>query len=118
MSSKSIANLTGKLRDLQIESGLTDKQMAQQLDCIRQLWQMTRTGKTPLGIKILKGIAKNLPGLHQDIIYFLAQDGDKLSWNGDRIPLKQHSEAQGRALKKFCMGLLERIKERLQGGGK
>jgi len=63
---------------------------------------------------LLKGIAKGFPELHHDIIYFLAPDADRLSKECDRNPLKQPSEAQGRGLKRFCVELLGRIRERLQ----
>ena len=110
MSSKSIANLTLSLQEIQDRENLKDWQMAERLGCKRQHWQMTRTGDTPLGMTLLKGIAKGFPELHQDIIYFLDSDADRLSKECDRIPLKQHSEAQGRALKRFCGGLIGRLR--------
>ena len=109
MLSKPIA----KLSEIQNKGELTDTEMAERLGCSRQLWQMTRTGRIPLSNTIIRCITKNFPDLHQDVIYFLAQDGDRLSQKGDRNPLRQPSEPQGGGLKRFCVGLLRRIKKRL-----
>jgi len=100
-----------KLIDIQVREELTDREMAERLGCSRQLWQMTRTGKIPPSNTIIKCISQNFPELHQDILNFLAQDGDRLSKEGAQNPPKQPSEAQGRGLKRFCVGLLGRGKK-------
>ena len=110
MQSKPIA----KLIEIQTRVGLTDKEMAGSLGCSRQLWQMTRSGKIPLGNTMTKCISKNFPELHQDIIYFLAQSADKSSRAGDKNPLKPLSEPQGRGLKKFCVELLGRMIDKVE----
>jgi len=102
-----------KLSELQDKGELTDTEMAERLGCSRQLWQMTRTGRIPLSNTIIKCITRNFPDLQQDVIYFLAQDGDKLSQKGDRDAPRQPSEAQGRGLKRFCVGLLAVVKRNL-----
>lgn len=101
-----------KLRDIQLARGLTDTKMAKQLGCSRQLYQMTRTGKIPLGNKILKGISSVFPELQQDVIYFLSSDDKKLS-DTAKYPPRQPSEPQGRGLKRFCVGLLAVVKRNL-----
>lgn len=109
MISKPIA----KLIKIQIKEKLTDKEMAVRLGCSRQLWQMTRTGKTSLSNTLIKCIYKRFPKLKRDVENFLNHDGDRLSREGDRNPLKQPSQPQGKGLKKLCMGLVARIRERL-----
>ena len=106
MQSKPIA----KLVELQVKGELTDREMAERLGCSRQLWQMTRSGRTPLGKTMAKCITRNFSELNQDIIYFLAQSADKLSNEGDRNPLSQLSEPQGRGIKRFFVELLGRIR--------
>ena len=90
MQSKPIA----KLVDMQVRGELTDREMAERLGCSRQLWQMTRTGKTRLSNTLIKCITQNFPELNQDIIYFLAQSADKSSNDGDKNPLSQPSVAR------------------------
>ena len=109
MQSKPIA----KLVELQVKGELTDREMAERLGCSRQLWQMTRSGRIPLGKTMAKCITRNFPELNRDIIYFLAQSVDRLSRDGAENPLSQPSGPQGRGLKRFCVGLVGRIKERL-----
>ena len=111
MISKPIA----KLIDIQVREELTDKEMADQLGCSRQLWQMTRTEETPLSMTMLKCVCKNFPDLNQDVIYFFTGNGDKSSNDAVKNPLRQPSEAQGRGLKRFFVGLLGRIRNRGKG---
>lgn len=68
-----------KLKSVQAEKGLSDKEMAQRLGCSRQLYQMARTGKIPLGHKIIKGISVAFPELQADILIFLSESANKLS---------------------------------------
>lgn len=102
-----------RLRDIQRAKGLSDGKMAQQLQISRQLYQMTRSGKIPLGNKILKGISAAFPELQQDVIYFLSNNDNKLS-NTAQKPSSQPSEAQGRGLKRFCVELLGRLAKSLK----
>jgi len=72
---------------------------------------MTRTGKVPLGNKILGGISAAFPELHQDVIYFLSNSANRLPKDATTNPLRQPSEAQGRGLRGFLRDLLWRIKK-------
>jgi len=103
--------LIAKIRDIQSQKGLPDKEMAKRLGCSRQLWQMTRTGKTPIGSKIMKNVSKAFPELQQDVIYFLTNDAQKCPNNAQQNPLKQPSEAQGRGLKRVFVELLRRLRK-------
>lgn len=95
MLSKPIA----KLAEMQSREGLKDREMAKLLGCSRQLWQMTRTGKIPLGNTMLECISRNFPGLHKDVLKFLSRNGDKSSRNADKNPI----------VKRFFTGLLGRL---------
>jgi transcriptional regulator with XRE-family HTH domain len=114
MTSKSIATLIARLREIQVKTGWDDKQMAERLGCSRQLYQMTRSGKIPVGRKILKGISMAFPELQQDVIYFLAKGADISTIEGDEKSPQMYQEAQGRALKRFCRGLVGWIRRRLE----
>jgi len=105
-----LSELIGKLKYMQVQEGLTDKEMAIRLGCSRQLYQMTRTGKVPPGNKIIKGISTSFPELQQDVIYFLSNNDNRMSDNANN-PLKCTSEPQGRGLKGFLVGLLGRIRK-------
>ncbi|MBA7472477.1 hypothetical protein ES707_07804 [subsurface metagenome] len=102
--------VVSKLRGIQVREGLSDGEMAKQLCCSRQLYQMTRTSKIPLGNKILRGISATFPELQKDVIYFLSNNDKKLS-NHAKYPLRQPSEPQGRGLKRFFVELLGRIRK-------
>ena len=103
-------SLINKVSAAQIREQLSDSDMAERLGCSRQLYQMTRSGKIPLGNKILKGISIVFPELQQDVIYFLSNNDNRLSNNANN-PLSQPSEPQGRGLKRFFVGLLGRIRK-------
>ena len=109
-----LSNLITTLEQRQRHLDLNDSQMAHRLGCSRQLYQMTRTGKIPPGPRVLKGISGAFPELQQDIIYFLSSNADELSKGGDTIPLKEPSGAQERGLKRFCRGLLGRVRDVLK----
>lgn len=98
--------LTDKVRTIQLREQLSDREMGQLLGVSRQLYQMTRSGKIPPGNRILKGISATFPELQQDVIYFLSNDADKSSGDATKNPLKPTSEAQGRGLKRFFVGLM------------
>jgi DNA-binding XRE family transcriptional regulator len=106
--------LIAKLIEIQARAVLTDKEMAKQLGCSRQLWQMTRTRKIPPSNTIIKCISKNFPELHSDLIKFLAQDGDELSNSGAQNPTRQPSRTQGRGVKEFCVVLMAKIIDKVE----
>jgi imidazoleglycerol-phosphate dehydratase len=52
--------ILARLVQLQQKNGYSDQQMANKMNCSRPLYQRTRTGRVPLGGKILKGAMKLL----------------------------------------------------------
>lgn len=68
-----------KLAEIQNKEGLSDGKMAKRLGCSRQLWQMTRSGETPLGMTVLKCILRRFPELVQTTLIFLSGDADGLT---------------------------------------
>jgi len=66
--------IISKLVQIQARDKLSDKKMAKRLGCSRALWQLTRTEKTPVNAKIIKGIARNFPELHTALLVFLSHD--------------------------------------------
>lgn len=67
----------GTLTALQKWQGLTDKEMADRIGCSRQLYQMTRTGKVPVGLTILRGSVAAFPELQEmAAVYFLRTNAD------------------------------------------
>lgn len=104
-----VGNLVSTLRGIQKAEGLSDMEMAKRLGCSRQLYQMTRTGKIPLGKKILTGISAAFPELQQDVIYFLSNDANEIPLSANRSPLKQPLGALRRGLNKLGDVLLGKI---------
>ena len=109
--------LVSKLKEIQVANGLTDGEMAKRLNCSRQNYQKTRTGEIPLGNKLLKGISTAFPGLRKDVKaitnrIFLSCDANRIPEGATKSPLKQLSEAQGRGLKRFCVGLIRKLRNR------
>ena len=102
--------LISKIKEIQEREGLTDVEMARRLGCSRQLYQGTRSGKIPLGRKILNGIMTGFPELKKDVIYFLTNDANKSPKDANKNPPKQPSEAQKRGWKRFFGELIEKIK--------
>ena len=102
--------IIGKLKGIQVREGFIDAKMAQLLGCSRQLYQMTRSGKIPLGLKIPKGISVAFPELKEEAQNFLSNDAQKLPRDANKNPLKSTSGAQGRGIKRFFVELLGRIK--------
>ena len=100
-----MSGIISKLRNIQVGRGLSDKEMAKQLRCSRQLYQQTRTDRTPLGKKILEGITSAFPELHQDVIYFLSHDADGLPNNAIRNPLKTALSGLRKGIKKVLCGI-------------
>jgi len=85
--------LITKIKEIQLREGLTDSEMAKRLNCSRQLYQGIRTGKIPLGNKILKGISVAFPELQANILIFLASDAKNCPDNANKNPLKEASRA-------------------------
>ena len=56
---------------LQKQGGQSDYAFAEMLGVKRSLWQLTRTGKLPIGITLLKAIAQIYPELNAAILDFL-----------------------------------------------
>ena len=71
------------LEKFQKERGLTDKEMGEKLGCSRQLYQKVRSGKVPLGAKLIKGVMGSFPQLRDDVIYFLSNDAHRLPNGGN-----------------------------------
>jgi transcriptional regulator with XRE-family HTH domain len=106
MSSKLITLLT----QVQLREGLNDVQMSKRLGCSRQLYQMTRTGKVPPGVKILKGAASAYPELKDDVIYFLLGNAAKTTLRVDKDnPIFANKNGQERGIKHLCGELVARI---------
>jgi transcriptional regulator with XRE-family HTH domain len=103
-----------KLKAIQLRERLSDREMAQRLNCTRQHYQATRTGDTPLGKKVLAGISAAFPELQQDVIYFLSNDDDKSAKDATKKRFNQPSEPQERGLRGFCMELLGRLAKSLK----
>ncbi len=78
--------LLTKIKEIQSREGLTDSEIAKRLNCSRQLYQGTRSGKIPLGTKILKGISAAFPELQADILIFLASDAKSCPNNAKDKP--------------------------------
>jgi len=111
-----MSDLISKLRAIQDANGLSDLKMAQLLNVSRQNYNKTKSGKIPLGNKILKGIPKAFPELQEDVKrvtdqIFLTSDANVLSNNANENTLKPSSQAQGRGLKRIFVELLGRIRK-------
>lgn len=75
--------LVNKLIKIQEKENFTDLQMAERIGCSRQLYQMTRTLRIPVGVKILKGALKAFPELSGDAYIFLIDSADKQTEKAD-----------------------------------
>ncbi len=62
----------------------TDEEMATKIGCSRQLYQMTRTEKIPVGFKILEGAVRAFPELQRSAIYFLMHGANKTTETADQ----------------------------------
>jgi len=82
------------------KKGLTDSEMAHLIGCSRQLYQATRTGKVPLGYKVVKGAIKIFPGLREFAIYFLTDSADKRAVIAD-TSTTTHQKPQNKILTVF-----------------
>lgn len=65
--------LLEKLIEKQKAEGLSDLQFAKRLGVSRQLWAMTRSGDTPLGMRVLSGVVREFPSLTDDVLHAVAQ---------------------------------------------
>jgi len=74
-----IAKPIQQLAQIQKRDKLSDRQVAERLGCSRVLWQMTRTGRVPLGHKVILGIFQGFPELHTSMSVFLANSADESS---------------------------------------
>jgi len=52
----------------------SDYKFADYLKITRPLWQLIRTGKRPIGLTLLRAIARVYPELHPDILDFLRNE--------------------------------------------
>jgi len=74
--------LREKLAQIQKAADLSDYKFADKLGVDRIVWYTTRTGKRPIGLTLLKAIARVFPELHADVLSFLfGEDHD----NSDTI---------------------------------
>lgn len=100
------------LTKIQEREGYTDLQMSNRLGCSRSLFQMTRTGKIPLSITILKGSIRAFPELKRDAYIFLTNDASVIT-NVPTITTTPHETPSQRflgALRAFRKGLYSRLR--------
>ena len=99
-------NLIEAIKQRQRQANLNDTALASLLGMDRSTWAKIKSGKRNPGIKFLRAVDQRL--MHVEI--------------SDTLPAKTlpkpSPEPQGRALKRFCVGLMGKIRERLQGRGK
>ena len=56
----------------------SDYKFADYLQITRPLWQLTRTGKRPIGLTLLRAVVKVCPELRRDVLNFLrGEDHEK-----------------------------------------
>ncbi len=73
-----------ELLAIQKKEHLTDKEIATKIGCSRQLYQMTRTEKIPLGFKILQGAVRTYPELQRSAIYLWMHSANKTTETADQ----------------------------------
>jgi len=93
-----MTNLIEAIKQRQSQANLSDTALASLLGVDRSTWSKIKSGKRNPGIKFLRAVDQRL--MHVEI-------SDTLPINN---PLKQPSGAQGRGLKRFCVGLLALIR--------
>lgn len=71
-----LANLTKKLVGIQSSEALSDYRFAAKLGISRQLWQFIRTGTKPIGLTLLKAMARTYPELDKEILKFLRDSNE------------------------------------------
>jgi hypothetical protein len=59
------------LADKQKEAQLNDRQFAKVLGVVRPLWAMTKSGTKPVGLTLLRAIARAYPEFDSQILAFL-----------------------------------------------
>jgi len=52
----------------------SDYKFADRLQITRPLWQLTRTGKTPISLTLLKAVLRTYPWLAPDVLNFLRDE--------------------------------------------
>ena len=68
-----------QLVERQKAMGLTDEEFASLLGVSRQLWQMTRTEKQPIGESIVLGVTRQFPDLREAVHIFLQEKANLTS---------------------------------------
>jgi len=64
--------LLKQLEQRRIENGWSDKQMADELQCARTTYLGTRAGELPIGMKIVRGIARRFPDMRDALFSYLS----------------------------------------------
>lgn len=82
-------SLLDSLIEEQRRRSLSDRAFARLLGVSQALWSNTRTGKIPVGVKILSGVAREFPLLAKDILAYLA------SLAVERSPKEEEQVASG-----------------------
>lgn len=67
--------LIKRLTQEQEKLGLSDRAFARKLGVSSALWAMTKTGKSPVGRKLMAATMREFPILANDIVQHLAQVG-------------------------------------------
>ena len=60
-----------------LQGDQSDYKFAANLQITRPLWQLTRTGKMPTGLTLLRAIIRTYPELHADVLDFLRGEDHK-----------------------------------------
>ena len=68
--------LINRLKEIQEQKNLSDHRFARVLKVSRPNWSLTRTGKKPLGITMLRAISRTFPEFDRLIIQFLKEDNN------------------------------------------
>ena len=61
------------------ENGWSDSQMANELKCGRTTYLGTRSGKIPVSMRVVQGVARAFPDLKDTLFRFLASSLDSSS---------------------------------------
>jgi len=86
-----MGNLLSKL--IQRQGTRSDYAFIQEFQVTRSLWSMTRTGKRPISLSILKATVKTYPELIPDVILFLS-DGAIILPNTENYLSELHQAHQ------------------------
>lgn len=69
-----VSELARKLIEKQDELDLSDREFARKLKVSQPLWTMTRRGKIPVGIRVLRGTVREFPTLGDVVLKDLASE--------------------------------------------